>query len=99
MIPEIVVKSANACQLAVSVIALSAYLPQWIKLLRTKSSGDISLHSWCLWTVSSTFTLYYAIVQYLLNGRGWPLIISSFIGLGSILFTIFLILRYRSKKE
>lgn len=99
MVPEIIVKSANACQLLVSVIALSAYLPQWIKLLRKKSSDDISLRSWCFWVGSSSLAIYYAIVQFLLNGRGWPLIISSLISLGSILFTIFLILRYRSKKK
>ncbi len=95
MIPEIVVKS----QLAVSFVALSAYFPQWIKLLRTKSRDDISLRSWCFWVVFSSLAIYYAIVQFLLNGRGWPLIISSLISLGSILFTIFLIVRYRSKKE
>ncbi len=99
IIPEIVVKSANVCQLAVSVIALSAYLPQWIKLLQTKSSDDISLRSWILWMFSTSLAIYYAIVQFLMNGRGWPLIISSLIGFGSILFTIFLIVRYRSKKQ
>jgi hypothetical protein len=70
MLPEIVVTSANACQMAVPFIALSAYLPQWIQLVRTKSSRDISLRSWCIWTLSSFFGLFYAIVQLRLNGRG-----------------------------
>ena len=95
MVPDAVVTSANVCQIAVPFIALSAYLPQWIKLCRTRASADISLRSWCLWTVSSLFALFYATVQLLLNGRGWPLIVSSVIGLGAILLTVFLILRYR----
>ena len=53
MLPEFVITSANVCQMAVPVIALSAYLPQWVQLVRTRSSRDISLRSWCIWTLSS----------------------------------------------
>ena len=95
MLPEIVVTSANACQMAVPFIALSAYLPQWIQLVRTKSSRDISLRSWCIWTLSTCFGLFYAIVQLLLNGRGWPLVFSAAISLVSVLLTVALVLRYR----
>ena len=97
MVPDIVVTSANICQIAVPFIALFAYLPQWIKLFRTRSSENISLRSWYLWTVSSFFALFYAIVQLFLNGRGWPLIISSIFALAAILFTVFLIVRYRPR--
>lgn len=98
MPPEFVVAAANVCQLAVPVISLSAYLPQWIKLVRTRSSRDISLRSWCLWTVSAAFALFYAVVQLLLNGRGWPLVVSTLLGFFFILFTLVLILRYRLKR-
>ena len=91
MVPESVVLAANACQVATTIISFSAYLPQWIKLFKTKSSENISLGSWCLWIVSTTFALFYAVVQYLINGRGWPLIISAFFNLCCILFTVFLI--------
>jgi len=97
MLPDVVVTSANVCQIAVPFIALSAYLPQWVKLWRTRSSKDISLRSWCLWTVSSSFALFYATVQLLLNGRGWPLIVSSVISLVSVLLTVYLVLRYRAR--
>jgi uncharacterized protein with PQ loop repeat len=96
---EFVVSAANVCQMAVPFIALSAYLPQWIKLIRTRSSRDISLRSWCIWTISALCALFYAVVQLLLNGRGWPLVISTFMGLLSILFTVSLILRYRPKSR
>ncbi len=95
MLPESVITSANVCQMAVPVIALSAYLPQWVQLVRTRSSRDISLRSWCIWTLSSFFGLFYAIVQLLLNGRGWPLVLSTAISLVSVLLTVSLVLRYR----
>lgn len=97
MLPELVVTSANLCQTAVPFIALSAYLPQWIQLIRTRSSRDISLRSWCIWTFSSFFSLFYAIVQLLLNGRGWPLVFSTGVGLASVILTVTLVLRYRPK--
>jgi len=99
MLPEVVITSANVCQTAVPFIALSAYLPQWIKLARTRSSQDISLRSWCIWTVSSLCALFYAIVQFLLNGRGWPLVFSTAVSLASVLLTVCLILRFRPKSS
>jgi uncharacterized protein with PQ loop repeat len=95
MLPDFVVTAANICQTAVPFIALSAYLPQWVKLARTRSSRDISLRSWCIWTLSALCALFYAIVQLILNRRGWPLVFSAGIGLFSVLLTVFLIFRYR----
>ncbi|MDQ1330108.1 MAG: MtN3 and saliva related transrane protein [Thermodesulfobacteriota bacterium] len=95
MVPDSVIITANACQIATTFISLSAYLPQWIKLIKTKSSADIALKSWCIWIVAATFTLFYAIVQFLLNGRGWPLIISAAASMCCILFTIILVVRFR----
>lgn len=43
----------------VSLCTLISYLPQTIKLLKTKKSDDISIPSWILWIVSSfSYTLY-----------------------------------------
>lgn len=43
----------------VSLCTLISYLPQTIKLLKTKKSDDISIPSWILWVVSSfSYTLY-----------------------------------------
>ncbi|MDP2863933.1 MAG: PQ-loop repeat-containing protein [Desulfobacterales bacterium] len=98
IVPDSVIITANACQVATTLISLSAYLPQWIKLIQTRSSGDISFRSWCLWFISASFALFYAIVQYLLNGRGWPLIISTLASLVCTLFTVSLIMRFRPRK-
>ncbi len=98
MVPDSVIITANMCQIATTFISLSAYLPQWIKLIQTKSSRDISLRSWCMWIIAASFALFYAIVQFLMNGRGWPLIISAFASLCCIIFTIFLVVRFRRRK-
>ena len=95
MVAESVIVAAGACQIATTFISLAAYFPQWLKLFKTRSSANISLRSWCLWIVSTSFALFYAVVQYLANGRGWPLIVSSIASLIFILFTVFLIVKYR----
>ena len=98
MVPDSVIIVANACQVATTFISLSAYLPQWIKIIQTRSSLNISVHSWCLWLASSAFALFYAIVQYLINDRGWPLIFSTIASMGSIIVTISLIMKFRVRK-
>lgn len=92
---EAVVNAANFCQAAVPFISLMAYLPQWVKLYRTKSSAAISVRSWCAWTVTSSFALFYAAVQLLLNGRGWALVLATTLGLAFVLITLGLVIKYR----
>lgn len=95
MLSNSVVTGANLCQIMIPLISLSAYVPQWRKFHRTRSSEDVSLRSWCLWTVSSVFGVFYAIVQLQLNGRGWPLVVSTCVTLVFVIFTVAQILRYR----
>jgi len=97
MAADLVVTAANVCQLSIPFISLTGYLPQWIRILRTRSSDAISLRAWGLWTVSAAFAVFYAVVQLLVTGRGWPLIISSTLALGSVLVTVALVMIYRSK--
>ncbi|NLE68102.1 MAG: PQ-loop repeat-containing protein [Lentisphaerae bacterium] len=92
---ETIIAASNICQAAVPLISLLAYVPQWAKLLRTKSSASISMRSWCAWTVSGSFALFYAVTQLLLNGRGWALVLSSSLGLAFVLCTLFLVVRFR----
>ena len=43
----------------VSFCTFISYLPQIIKLVKTKKSNDLSVKSWILWVVSSiSYTLY-----------------------------------------
>lgn len=43
----------------VTMCTMISYLPQTVKLIKTKKSNDLSLKSWILWVVSSlSYTLY-----------------------------------------
>jgi uncharacterized protein with PQ loop repeat len=95
VLSETVVATANACQAAIPLISLLAYIPQWAKVLRTKSSGSVSTRSWLAWTVSSGFALFYAVTQLILNGRGWALVFSTSLGLAFVVCTLFLVVRFR----
>lgn len=48
----------------VSFCTFVSYLPQVIKLIKTKKSEDLSIYSWILWvTSSSSYTLYAILVS------------------------------------
>ena len=48
----------------VSLCTIISYVPQIIKLIKTKKSDDISSSSWMLWVISSlAFTLYALIIN------------------------------------
>lgn len=88
---------AGALQSVVPVISLIAYLPQWKKLIDTKSSRDLSLRSWSIWIVSSSISLFYAVALYRYTGKGAPLVFASAAGLLFVLTTVYLTARYRSR--
>jgi uncharacterized protein with PQ loop repeat len=90
---------AGTLQSAVPVISLIAYLPQWRKLIDTKSSRDLNLRSWSIWIVSSSISLFYAVALYRYTGKGVPLVFASAAGLLFVLITVYLTARYRSRSE
>lgn len=50
---------ANVLLGIVSICTLISYLPQTVKLIKTKKSNDLSVYSWILWVISSlSYTLY-----------------------------------------
>lgn len=97
MVPEPIVHLANFLQTSVPLLSLLAYFPQWSKIIRSRSSTAISARAWLLWGCTRSFTLFYAIVQLLLNGRGWPLVISSVTGLVFVIMTLLLVLKFRPR--
>lgn len=46
----------------VTICTYISYVPQLVKLFRTKKSEDLSVASWILWTISSLANLIYSIV-------------------------------------
>jgi uncharacterized protein with PQ loop repeat len=95
MPPEAVITVANVLQSSVPLISLVAYIPQWRKLIATKSSKDISLRAWLLWALTASFSCFYAVVQYLANGRGVALIFSTATSFIFIVSTVYLIRLHR----
>jgi uncharacterized protein with PQ loop repeat len=96
---ETVVTVASVLQSCIPFLSLSAYVPQWRKLMRTKSSKDISLRAWIMWSLTSSFATFYAVVQYLVNGSGLPLVFSTAAALVFILVTVYLILIHRQPRR
>lgn len=48
----------------VSFCTFISYFPQFVKLIKTKKSEDLSIHSWILWVTSSfCYTLYAIIIS------------------------------------
>jgi uncharacterized protein with PQ loop repeat len=86
---------ANAMQMSIPLLSLTAYIPQWAKLFKTQSSTDISLRSWSIWIISGLFAFFYAVVHFFTTGTGWPLIISSVANLIFVSITVILIALYR----
>lgn len=90
---------ASTVESIVPLLSLTAYIPQWRKLLRTRSSGPMSMISWIIWALSYAIAVFYAIVLLSVTGRGWPLLATTFSGLLMVLYTMFLIWRFRDRSE
>ena len=95
---ETLLTVAGAAQSCVPICSLCAYVPQWRKLLKTRCSGSISLVSWLLWACSYSIALTYSSTLLLVTGRGWPMVITTSLGLCFVLFTMVLVWRFRKRE-
>lgn len=78
----------------VSLCTMISYLPQTIKLIRTKKSNDLSVNSWILWVVSSlSYTLYAFICS-----KEFMLIFETSLELFFCLLILILAIKYRNNK-
>ncbi|WP_273430334.1 SemiSWEET family sugar transporter [Chitinibacter tainanensis] len=89
------IQLANLLQTSVPFLSLCAYIPQWKKLIKTRSSNDISLSTWLIFITSASFQVIYAVVQWQIHSYSWPLLISTVSTLLCGIFTVGLIIRYR----
>lgn len=94
---ETLLTVAGVAQSCVPICSLCAYVPQWRKLLKTRSSGSISLISWAIWACSYSIALFYSSTLLLVTGRGWPMVITTSLGLCFVLFTMVLVWRFRER--
>ena len=97
MLSDPAIAAASFLQGSIPLLSLSAYLPQWRKIVATKSSKDISLHSWLLWSVSAAFAVFYAVAQYQTTGKGTALVFSSSVNLIFVVVTVYLLVIYRKQ--
>lgn len=78
----------------VSLCTLISYLPQTIKLIKTKKSSDLSINSWILWVVNSlSYTLYAFICS-----KDFMLIFETTLELFFCLLILLLAVKYRNNK-
>ena len=78
----------------VSLCTMISYLPQTIKLIRTKKSNDLSIKSWVLWVTSSLSYTIYAV----LCSKDFMLIFETSLEFSFCLIILLLAIRYRKNK-
>jgi len=86
---------ADAGQLAVMPVCVFGYIPQWLTILRNRSSADISLWAQLLWLLGSTLAFFYAAVHSMVSIGALPLLLSSFSNLACVVVTTMLVLGFR----
>lgn len=78
----------------VSICTMISYLPQTIKLIKTKKSNDLSINSWILWVTSSLSYTLYAV----LCSKEFMLIFETSLELAFCLIILLLALKYKNNK-
>lgn len=96
---ETLMTVANVLQSVVPLISLTAYVPQWIRLIQKRESRAISLLSWCIWALCYSIGIFYSTVLLNVTGRGWAMVITTSLGLSFVLTTMFLVWRYRDHRH
>lgn len=77
-----------------SICTIISYLPQTIKLIKTKQSNDLNINSWVLWATSSLAYTLYAI----LCSKDFMLILETRLELTFCLIILLLALKYKNNK-
>ena len=89
----------NAIYIAISGILMfwgcASYLPQIIRLIKTRSSNDLSLSSWAMWSVSSALWMTLLI----LDESGILVILIHALELTLCLTTLVLGILFRRKRS
>jgi len=90
---------ADAAQALTVFIALFGFVPQLRAMIRKRSAAGMELSSWFLWAVSSGLGLFYALMHALVEGNGFPLVLSTGVMLLLNVGTIGLILTFRRSER
>ena len=87
--------AANIAQLTSMPICLAAYVPQWVTMVRNRSSDDVSLNAYLIWIFSASLGLFYSIVQLAETGSGSALLITTVVNFICLVITAVMIAWYR----
>ena len=97
MSDQVLLQLADFAQSSTMVIAFCAFLPQLRTIHRNKSSKNISLKAWSMWTFSAFLGLFYAVVQYHVHGDCIALVLSSLVGVLLNIIALGLAVYYREE--
>lgn len=79
----------------VSLCTMISYLPQAVKILKTKEADDLSKSSWIIWVISSfSYTVYAALCT-----REFMLIFETTLEFIFCLLILILTIKYSKKKS
>ncbi|MBQ6854707.1 MAG: PQ-loop repeat-containing protein [Alphaproteobacteria bacterium] len=79
----------------VTILEVFAYIPQIIKLIKTKSAEDISLTSWLTWMVSDICYLAYVLLE---SPEAGVIFLAS-LSLFLVMFVFILTMYYQKSKK
>ena len=54
---------ASVCLIVYTCLQIGAYMPQIVKILKTKRADDLSLTSWCTWVFGDLCYLAYVLLE------------------------------------
>ncbi len=80
------------------ILTLFAYIPQWRRIWLNRSSENISIRSWVIWSFSSAMAWFYALCGYYINGVGGVLFLTSTLNLIFILATLAIVYAFRCRE-
>lgn len=84
----------NFCGYATAVLNMISYLPQIIKILKTRHADDVSVSSWVLWVLSAVIWMIYAVLD-----GGIGILIAQFSELVLTTAVFVLTLKYKDSRK
>lgn len=76
----------------VTICTYIGYIPQIVKLIKTKKSDDLSLSSWVLWITTSVADMVYSLIL----GR-WEMIVATISELLLEIVVLALTIKYKER--
>lgn len=92
---QVFLACANIMQSSIILITLTANVPQWLAIHKSKNSANLSVSSWVMWLTGSFFALFYAIVNQCAYQNSLSLLLTSAVSFLCNFYTIYLIQKYR----